>query len=869
MKRLSLLVLIAAVAGLACGPSEQSVGNGADMGDSRVKNAAQATTLFRSNGDGSASACVASQGFGSETCNSIALRRASEYATRARMAHLVLGPEQTLPSKELMSKIAQISVLVGAAPVIARLPVSFSPAEVGIGQRNKIQLSASVWNGAALRHQSNDPQIARTTIALAARLRKFPGYSSRTVDSGMMLSAMGGDGIYTKSGRRIAAVDAFAQLGAVPFVRMYVTSIEVETLLQEKFIAGVELDVATTVSDDASLSTIGVKGWTVRDEVNGWWEPALVNPPVGRGAIIAISDTGVESAHPAFGGRVIRGACFEPTDPLCDLSSNVSIASGAPCQTMNSCFHGTSVAGVAAGADVALAGGGRSPRGVAPEARIVSYRTCTGQRRGGSCSMSALISAMGDVGNFIATGNNVVSFNMSHTLGLNPFTVVSMVLGIVTLAAADVMVIHANGNDGLTNHCDVRVPGLVVVANMLFRREAESTTNFSPTCTTMWAPGSSVNTASFTAGSSPREMTAEFASGTSIAAPQVSGAAALIDEGLRRLLMNSDEGSLVENFSRFAGFGDPSNALADNRTECVVEAGVRPCVGSRVPKPMLSLRSLAVALQPNSRFRTLEGEHSRYAADLAAGAPVDWRVEGGVDQVLEPGRSLPNFSYNWGTKVDVRSFALEAGVNRRVVRTSELRRMYAVVENGTLAKYRVNGVEDRATLVSRGPRACSRTGWYEVWRLAVPVVDGSVEIEIAGPKSPITGPRGDLIFIESLGQATVDEIPVAISAPNDWVDLPQRSLALELPDATFSQFHADLLVAGRDGDFGGQSTITEPLREDPSGVGGGSVTSHLRTGSWGGLRSYGELSLPSIDFPRGAAGRFDCVDVLLTISHWW
>ena len=82
----------------------------------------------------------------------------------------------------------------------------------------------------------------------------------------------------------------------------------------------------------------------------------------GRGQIVVILDSGVEKDHPFFvsGGqtRVIAEACFSstssvpPSTSLCPGGVEESIGPGtaSPCPTnVNGCYHGTMVAGIAAG----------------------------------------------------------------------------------------------------------------------------------------------------------------------------------------------------------------------------------------------------------------------------------------------------------------------------------------------------------------------------------------------------------------------------------------------------------------------------------------------------------------------------------------
>ena len=75
----------------------------------------------------------------------------------------------------------------------------------------------------------------------------------------------------------------------------------------------------------------------------------------GSGTMIAVLDTGVDSAHPFLAGKVVEEACYSTSQPglsqsLCPSGANEQIGAGAatPC-TLTGCEHGTHVAGIAAG----------------------------------------------------------------------------------------------------------------------------------------------------------------------------------------------------------------------------------------------------------------------------------------------------------------------------------------------------------------------------------------------------------------------------------------------------------------------------------------------------------------------------------------
>lgn len=101
----------------------------------------------------------------------------------------------------------------------------------------------------------------------------------------------------------------------------------------------------------------------------------------GAGTSVAVIDTGVDANHVALRGQIIQEACFSTTDEsygsqsVCadGASMQVGVGSGQPCDlSIDACNHGTHVAGIIAGH--VLTRDGITTRGIAPGAKIIAIQ---------------------------------------------------------------------------------------------------------------------------------------------------------------------------------------------------------------------------------------------------------------------------------------------------------------------------------------------------------------------------------------------------------------------------------------------------------------------------------------------------------------
>src|SRR5687768_1939694 len=101
----------------------------------------------------------------------------------------------------------------------------------------------------------------------------------------------------------------------------------------------------------------------------------------GAGQHIAILDTGVDRSHPFLAGKVVHEACFSSTfapdtsTSACPNGQEAEIGPGAaaPCSATDDCFHGTHVAGIAAG-NGANASPAQTFSGIAKDAGLIAVQ---------------------------------------------------------------------------------------------------------------------------------------------------------------------------------------------------------------------------------------------------------------------------------------------------------------------------------------------------------------------------------------------------------------------------------------------------------------------------------------------------------------
>jgi len=274
----------------------------------------------------------------------------------------------------------------------------------------------------------------------------------------------------------------------------------------------------------------------------------------GRGAVIAIVDSGVDLQHPDLKRKLVRGATFIDCNPSCG-NGDWKGPDGEP----DGDEHGTHVAGIAA----AATGNGVGIAGVAPDAKIMPVKVL----EEGSGSFT-------DIANGIRwaadNGADVINLSLGAIQGVQILVVGGVIVEVQDAIryanSRGVVVIAAAGNDALPlcNTPAFDFGAMCVVATD--RREARaaySSGGVDPELLTVSAPGGSAlpicgeDVLSTVPTGTGRSAVCGYGTaydeyaGTSMAAPHVAGVAALLAaqgrslDNIYRTLMNTSRQPLT------------------------------------------------------------------------------------------------------------------------------------------------------------------------------------------------------------------------------------------------------------------------------------------------------------------------------------
>ncbi len=304
----------------------------------------------------------------------------------------------------------------------------------------------------------------------------------------------------------------------IPYMALELGEDAVRALEASGLAAAIQVDTADPIALGDSIPLINA-------------DDAWASGYEGTGQVVAVLDTGVDGGHSFLAGKVVEEACFSLGSD-CPNGSTIQLGTGAGvnCTYSGSCDHGTHVAGIAAG----FASPGDS--GVARDADVMAVQVFTRFDDAGSCGSAPIPCALSYTSDQLAGLERVYAVRGSHTIasvnmsigGSTPYTSAcdsdSRKSAIDNLLAAGIATVISSGNSGYDTA--VGSPGCISSAiTVASSTKADTRSSFSNTApiVDVIAPGSDIYSSVPGGGFA-------FKSGTSMAAPHVAGAWAVIKE---------------------------------------------------------------------------------------------------------------------------------------------------------------------------------------------------------------------------------------------------------------------------------------------------------------------------------------------------
>jgi subtilisin family serine protease len=382
----------------------------------------------------------------------------------------------------------------------------------------------------------NKPQILSSRFNEQERLRvivqlNVPG---ETKQAELMTPA-----IHTTQNELMTTMDAYNvrlihEYDYIPFMAMEVDRAAFEGLLNSPLVVGIEEDILMKPLLTESVPLINA------DDV---WAAGYT----GEGQVVAVLDTGVDKNHPALAGKVVSEACYSTNNvdyaatSLCPGGVSQSTLENSALPYINNCpsgecDHGTHVAGIVAANNTTV-------KGVAKDASLIAIQvfskidnsyycgseptpcvlSFTSDQLKGLERVYSLRSSFSIASVNLSLGGEAYS-NTCDAVGVN----ISYKSAIDVLRSVGIVTIAASGNNGYTNA--IASPACissVVSVGATTKTDFVASYSNSSELLDILAPGGDIYIGTGINSTLPYDKYG-YKSGTSMAAPHVAGAWALI-----------------------------------------------------------------------------------------------------------------------------------------------------------------------------------------------------------------------------------------------------------------------------------------------------------------------------------------------------
>lgn len=484
-------------------------------------------------------------------------------------------------------------------------------------------LAASVLAGCALPELHEEPAATPKTLAVSSLLPALEAQGSVRVIVGVRDV---GKARRAHARTHAMRVKSFASL---PFEVLRIEDpADLEALAADPDVMSIEPDVLAPPSLAESTTMIGAK-------------TAWASGYTGEGWAVAVLDTGVMKTHAHLAGKVISEACYSTTDAgngstsLCPGGASSSTASGAatPC-SIGGCDHGTHVAAIATSSHATYGGVARSANVVAIQvfSQFSSPTLCGSSSPCVLAYSSDWLEGLERVLALSQSGTKIAAVNLSLGGGMMTSacdgTYPSAKAAIDSLAAAGIATVIAAGNEGYTNA--VAFPGCIssaITVGATTKGDAVASYSNVSSQVDVFAPGSSITAAIATSTTAVGAK-----SGTSMAAPHVAGAFALLRSANPTM-------TLAQGLAALQGTG---TSIADARASGTItkpRIAVASAIGSMAAPPACTHVAPSITVTQPARVATPQlvrytarvtnkdpGACGAQTFDIAATAPAGWTV---------------------------------------------------------------------------------------------------------------------------------------------------------------------------------------------------------------------------------------------------